>query len=260
MTKPKVNHGQIVSQAAHDAQAARPDSGPQGIGPVVSEVAKHQGDGGQTTDFTDGVITVVSADGSTHEFSTFADALATAVDGDTLQVGAGTYAEAIDLHANVNIVGETGAILDGSAIATDAGTQATVELFSGFSGGSITGLDIIAVNGGGAVQSIVGETVDGVTLQQNTFDAGNNTQGSLVYFNPGTVNVVVDANTFTGAKLDTSPMLGTEADNVTISNNTFGDTTGHYWTVEVFPGQDGVTTDVTLVGNTGLDASEITGV
>lgn len=260
MTMPKLNHGQTVSQAAHDAQAARPADGPQGIGAVVREVAKHHGDDGQTTDFKDGVITVVSTDGTTHEFTTFADALATAVNGDTLQVGAGTYAEAIDLHAQVKIIGETGAILDGSAILADAGTQATVELFGGFSGGSITGLDIIAVNGGGAVQSIIGETVDGVTLQQDTFDAGDNTRGALVYFNPGTTNVVVDGNTFTGAKLDASPMLGTEADNVTISHNIFGDTTGNYATVEIFPGEDGVTTDVSLIGNIGLDATEIVGV
>ena len=70
----------------------------------------------------------------TKEFTTFAEALAYSDDGDTLQVGAGTYNEVIDLDESVTIVGEEGAILDGSSFATEISATSTIELFDGFSG------------------------------------------------------------------------------------------------------------------------------
>lgn len=250
------HHGIDVSTAVHEAQDARTSDGPQGIGPIVREVAQDHGVP-PPPDFKDGVITVVSADGATHEFTTFSDALASAAAGDTLQVGAGIYKEAIDLTVPVHIVGESGAILDGSGFKADAGTQATVELFGGFSGGSISGLDIQAVAGGGAVQSIYGEDLNGLTLSGDTFDAGTNTAGSLVYLNPNTTTVTLDGNTFIGSSLADSPLLGIEADNVQVTHNTFGDTVGTYPSVEIFDGANGTTTDVQLVGNTGLDPTEV---
>ena len=48
-----------------------------------------------------------------------------------------------------------------------------------------------------------------------------------------------------------------EGDNVAVSGNAFGATTGDYAKVEIFAGPDGVTTDVALTGNTGLDIGDV---
>jgi hypothetical protein len=146
----------------------------KGIGRAVSEFARNKAQPEPEPDFTDGVITVVKDEegGLTQSFATFAEALTYSDDGDTLQVGKGTYAEAIDLDERVTIVGEEGAILNGSGITADAGTQGTTELFDGFSGGSISGLTVTAVQGGNAFVSVYGEAVSDVTFEGNTFDAG----------------------------------------------------------------------------------------
>lgn len=255
MAKP--NHGSSVSEFVHQQQDARVEGEPRGIGSQVSEFAQDKSTEPPPVDFQDGVITVVKDEGGTQTFTTFSDALAYADDGDTLQVGAGTYAEAFDLDEQVHIVGEDGAVIDASAIGVSAGTQSTIELFDGFSGGSISGLQIIAVDGGGAVQSIYGETVTDVTISDNLLDAGGNTAGSLVYLNPDASGFVFEGNTFEGAALVDSPLLGIEADDVQIIDNTFGVTPGDYAKVEVFPGVDGTTDDVVFTGNTGLDTGDI---
>jgi hypothetical protein len=246
------------SAFAHAQQDARVEGGPRGIGQQVSEFAR--GHGTQEpppVDFADGVITVVKDEGGAQAFATFAEALAYADDGDTLQAGAGTYAEAIDLDESVTIVGEAGAVLDGSGIVSSAGTQATIELFDGFSGGEISGLEIVAIQGGGAVQSIYGEAVNDITLSGNVLDAGANTAGSLVYLNPNVDGAVIEGNTFEGAALGASPLLGVEGDNVQVTDNVFGETPGTYAKVEIFAGADGVTTDIVLVGNSGLAEGDI---
>jgi hypothetical protein len=252
----KSNHGSAVSAFVHAQQEARVDGGPRGIGPLVSEFARNKAQPDPEPDFTDGVITVVKdedQDGSlTKEFTTFAEALAYSDDGDTLQVGAGTYNEMIDLDESVTIVGEEGAILDGSSFATEISETSTIELFDGFSGGSISGLTVKAVQDGNAVVTITGEAVTDVTLEGNIFDAGDNTAGPLVYLNPTADGFVFEDNVFAGAALTGSPLLGIEADNVQVLNNTFGDVAGTYPKVEVFPGADGLTTDVEFVGNIGL--------
>ena len=255
---PKENHGQAVKTFVQEAQAARVDGAHPGIGSQVSEFARQNGEP-QPVDFEDGVITVVKDEegGVTQSFATFAEALAYADDGDTLQVGAGTYAEAIDLDERVFIVAEEGAVLDGSTIATDAGTTSTIELFDGFSGGSISGLEVVAVEGGNALVSIIGEVVEGVSLTGNTFDAGANTLGSVVYLNPGADTLVFNENTFEGALLTGSPLLGVEGDNVQVTDNEFGETPQTYPKVEVFNGADGMTSDVVLTGNTGLDDNDV---
>jgi hypothetical protein len=133
-----------------------------------------------------------------------------------------------------------------------AGTQATIELFDGFSGGSISGLEIVAVQGGGALQTITGEEIADVTLTDNTFDAGENTAGSLVYLNPGATAFVFEGNTFEGEFLTASPLLGIEADDIQVLENTFGVTPGDYAKIEIFEGADETTDDVSLVGNIGI--------
>lgn len=248
-TKPKPdNHGQAVSAFVHEAQAARGDGHP-GIGHLVSEFARNGG-GEEPTDFEDGVITVVSAaDGSTQSFATFAEAIEAAQAGDTLQVGAGSYAESFSLDKLLTIVGEEGAVIDGSGIEGSPGVPATIQIYDGFSGGSISGLTINAVQDGNAVVTITGETITDVSLTGNLFDAGANELGPLVYFNPGVTGVVIEGNTFEGAALTGSPLLGIEADNVEVTDNTFGAITGPYAKVEIFEGGDGSTDDVVLVGN-----------
>lgn len=256
MAKP--NHGKAVSSYAHEQQDAREDGGHPGIGRQVSEFARNKDDDDGGVDFEDGVITVIPDDGrATMSFATFAEALAYSDDGDTLQVGAGTYAEAIDLDESVTIIGEEGAILDASGIAASAGTQGTVELFDGFSGGSISGLELVAVQGGNALVSIIGEAVTDVTLSGNTFDAGDNAVGSVVYLNPGADGFVFDSNGFEGALLTGSPLLGIEGDNVQVTNNAFGETPGTYAKVEIFAGANGTTDDIVLTGNTGLGEGDV---
>jgi hypothetical protein len=261
MAKPenkKENHGQSVSTFVHELQAARVPGEHPGLGRQVSEFARDK-DGGGAVDFEDGVIKVVKADGTSQTFTTFADALAFSEDGDTLQVGAGVYTEAFDLDESVTIVGEAGAVVDASAIAASAGTQGTIQLFDGFSGGSIEGLTLVAVDGGNALVSIIGQAITDVALTGNTFDAGDNTAGSVVYLNPGVDGAQIEGNTFAGAALTDSPLLGVEADNVTVVGNTFGETPGPYVKVEVFGGPNGVTTDVVLdvAANIGLTSSDV---
>lgn len=252
MAKP--NHGQSVSAFAHQQQAAREDGGHPGIGQAVSEFAHNHG-GGEVVDFADGKITLVSG-AATTVYDSFADALAAAADGDTLQVGKGVYVEAIDLDKRVTIVGEEGAVLDGSSLAVSAGTQGTIELFDGFSGGSISGLTVIALDQGNALVSIIGEDIEGISLTGNTFDAGDNTAGPVVYLNPGVDGATIEGNSFLGDLLTLSPLLGVEGENVTVAGNAFGDTPETYAKVEVFEVGD-ATPDVVLTGNTGLDDNDV---
>ena len=254
----KQNHGQAVKAFVHEAQAARGEGVHPGIGEQVSEFTRSKGEP-PPLDFEDGVITVVNAEGATQTFTTFGEALAFAGDGDTLQVGAGVYFEAIDLDERVTIIGEEGAVLDGSTVATDVATTSTVELFDGFSGGSISGLHIVAVEGGNAIASIIGEAVTGIGLANNQFDAGANSAGAVVYLNPGADGVVIEGNSFEGSALTGSPLLGIEGDNVTVEGNIFGAVAGPYVKVEVFQGTNGTTDDVILLatGNTGLTSDDI---
>ena len=45
--------------------------------------------------------------------------------------------------------------------------------------------DRVAVDGGNAVVSIIGQAITDISLEGNTFDAGDNTAGAVVYLNPG---------------------------------------------------------------------------
>lgn len=252
------NHGQAVSAYAAEQRANRDGEGSQGIGPAVSEFARNKNNQ-PPVDFEDGVITVVKDEegGVTQTFATFAEALAYADDGDTLQVGAGTYEEAFDLDESVSIIGEEGAVIDGSGFMASPGTQGTIELFDGFSGGEISGLTIVAVEGGQAVLNPTGQALEDVLLSNNLFDAGENTSGSLVYLNPGADGIVFDGNTFQGDALINSPLLGIEGDNVQVSGNTFNSADGGYYEVEVFPGANGTNDDVIFTNNYSLASSDI---
>lgn len=252
---PAENHGQAVSAFVHELQAARTPDGERGLGRQVSAFASAKGEA--APDIEDGVITVVKADGTKQAFATFAEALDFSGDGDTLYVGKGVYAEAFNLDEQVTIIGEEGAVVDASAIAASAGVQGAIQLYAGFSGGSITGLTVVAVDGGNALVSIIGEAVQGISLTGNTFDAGDNTQGSVVYLNPGVQDATLEGNTFGGAALTDSPLLGVEGDDVQVTDNTFGVTPGVYAKVEIFPGANGDTDDVVLTGNAGLGTGDV---
>jgi hypothetical protein len=67
----------------------------------------------------------------------------------------------------------------------------------------------------------------------------------------------VSGNIFTGEALATSPMLEITADNVQVQGNGFGDTTGAYAKVVIFPGADGDTNDIALTGNAGLGTLDV---
>ena len=211
-------------------------------------------------DYTDGQITVVTDDGrETMSFSTFAEALGYADNGDTLQVGAGTYSELIELNKDVTILGEAGAVISGAGFESTTAQQTTIELLSGASGSTISGLTVVAVSGGNAVSNEFGVQVSNVDLTGNTFSAGSNTSGALVYLNPGASDIDITGNTFEGPSL-VGPLLGldvtdgygpTDAD-IDITGNTFGDNAGGYPEVEIF--NDLQKTEVTLTGNTGIDS------
>jgi hypothetical protein len=258
MAKPSAkpeNHGQAVSAFVQELQAARTADGERGLGREVSAFAREKGEA--APDIEDGVITVVKADGTKQAFATFTEAFEFSGDGDTLYVGKGVYAEAVNLDEQVTIIGEEGAVIDASAIQADAGTQGAIQLFDGFSGGSISGLTVVSVGGGNALVSIIGEALQGVALTGNTFDAGANTAGSVVYLNPGARGVVIEGNSFEGVALTDSPLLGVEGDDVQVTDNAFGVTPGPYAKVEIFPGANGNTDDVVLTGNTGLMAGDV---
>lgn len=254
----KENHGQAVKAFVHELQDARVPGEHPGLGRQVSAFANGKGGGEAPIDIADGLITVVKADGTKQSFATFAEALDFSADGDTLYVGKGTYAEAVNLDEKVTIIGEAGAVVDASGLTADAGTQGTFQLFEGFSGGSIKGLQVIAVGGGGnALVSIIGQTITGVSLTNNTFNAGANTAGSVVYLNPGVDGAVIEGNTFEGATLTDSPLLGVEGDNVQVTTNTFGLTPGEYAKVEIFVGANGTNEDIVLTGNVGLGVGDV---
>ncbi|HYI43196.1 MAG TPA: hypothetical protein VD768_06205 [Sphingomicrobium sp.] len=253
------NHGQQVSAFAAEQRENREVGGPRGIGPAVSEFARTRGETEPPVDFEDGVITVVKDEegGVTQTFATFAEALAYADDGDTLQVGAGVYEEAFDIDERLSIIGEEGAIVDGSGVAATTGQQGTIELFDGFSGGEISGLTVVAVEGGQALLNPYGEALEDVVLEGNVFDAGENTAGSLVYLNPNADGVRIEGNRFEGLNLVDSPLLGIEGDNVEVIGNTFNSAAGGYAEVEVFDGANGTSDDVTFTNNYSLPAEEI---
>jgi hypothetical protein len=211
--------------------------------------------------FADGVITVVKDEGGTQQFTTFAAALAFSDDGDTLQVGEGTYNGAFELDERVTIIGERGAVIDGSGtLSTPTGSTATIEVYDGFSGGTLSGLRIVAVQGGSAVETITGEAISGIRLEGNAFDAGGNTTaGAVVYLNPGVTDSVITDNAFAGEFLTGSPLLGVDqADRVAILDNDFGAHPDTSVEVEIFDGApDGQLVDVTFTGNKGLAADDL---
>ena len=273
MAKPtaqKENHGSDVSAYVHSLQDARVEGEHPGIGKLVSEFASEGRAGGPKDDDEDTDNGLPNADANeviiVHEdaeFKSFTgdtsiqDAIDAAQEGDTIVIGAGEYAQTFTVDKSLTIVGEDGAVIDGSGFSASASLQSTILLNDGFSGGSISNLEVIAVENGNALLTAIGDPVQDVTVEDSTFDAGANTSGSLVYLNPVASGFTFEGNTFLGAALETSPLLGIEADDVTVSDNEFGVTAGDYAEVEVFAGEDGVTTDVVFTSNTGLPASEI---
>lgn len=265
------NHGSAVSDYVHYLQEQRAEDGEhRGIGAQVSEFASggkaHGGneDGGTDNGLPDAgddqVLLVRDGQviGAPYTSDTsIQDAIDAAEEGDTIVIGAGTYNQTVVLDKSLNIVGEEGATIDGSGFTTSTSLQSTILLADGFSGGSITNVDVIAVEQGNAVLTAIGDDVTNVTLEHNVFSAGDNTSGSVVYLNPDASKFTFEGNMFEGEELAASPLLGIEADDVTVTGNTFGDTVGTYASVEVFAGNDSSTADVVLLGNVGLDQSEV---
>lgn len=209
--------------------------------------------------YEDGKITLIGANGQEiGKFATFAAALAAAQNGDTLQVGAGVFKEVFTLEKDVTIIGEKGAILDGSGFSASIATAATIELGGGADGSTISGLQIVAIQGGNAVTNEFGVEVNNVVLTNNTFSAGANISGAVVYFNPGASNIDIIGNEFQGEFLVNSPLLGLDVSNgfgptdadIDVTGNNFGPTPAStYAEVEIFNDSGG---EVTLTSNTGL--------
>jgi len=237
------NHGSDVSAYAHFLQDARVEGENPGSGLMVSEFASNGRAGGPKDDDEDtdnglpdagaNEVIIVRNDAEVQSFT-----------------GATSIQDAIN-------AAQEGAVIDGSGFAATPGLQSTILLTEGFSGGSISNLEVVAVQNGNALLTAIGDEVQDVTVEDSTFDAGANTQGSVVYLNPAASDFTFEGNTFLGEDLEVSPLLGIQGDNVTVTGNVFGDTAGDYPEVEVFAGGDGVTTDVVILGNIGLPASEI---
>jgi len=264
------NHGSDVSAYAHFLQDARVEGENPGIGRMVSEFASNGRAGGpkdNDEDTDNGLpdaganeVIIVRNDAEVQSFTgatSIQDAINAAQEGDTIVIGAGEYDQTFTVDKSLTIVGEEGAVIDGSGFAATPALKSTILLTEGFSGGSISNLEVVAVQNGNALLTAIGDEVQDVTVEDSTFDAGANTQGSVVYLNPAASDFTFEGNTFLGEDLEISPLLGIQGDNVTVTGNVFGDTAGDYPEVEVFAGGDGVTTDVVILGNIGLPASEI---
>jgi hypothetical protein len=235
-----------------------------GNGNGYGHIKHHEAPEPPPPDYTDNKITVVTDDGrATMAFDTFAAALQYSNDGDTLQVGAGTYNEIFELNEDVTILGEAGSVLSGANFVTTVGQQATIELLTGASGATISGLTVVAISddggvGGNAISNEYGVVVSNVDLTGNTFSAGTNTSGAVVYLNPGASDFDLVGNTFVGPALN-GPFLGLDVNNgfgpadadINVLNNRFGNNATAYPEVEIFgdPGR----TEVTFIGNTGVD-------
>ncbi|MFQ5703345.1 MAG: nitrous oxide reductase family maturation protein NosD [Gemmatimonadales bacterium] len=105
--------------------------------------------------------TIVVGAGAPHQ--TIAEALAAAQPGDTIRVAAGTYAEHIVLDIPVVLIGERGAVLDGS----NEGTVVIVEAGATISGFTIrnTGADQSREDAG-----IMAVKADSLRIENNTFE------------------------------------------------------------------------------------------
>lgn len=157
-------------------------------------------------------------------------------------LGGGVHNETLNIMSKVNIEGVGGAVLTGSG-------QSTITLYDAADGSTISNLKIVATptSGGSALVSAYGPEIKNVTLSGNTFDAGYNTAGSVVYLNPGADGWVIKNNTFVGQHLTASPLLGIQGSGHQITGNSFGAVGGSYPKVESF------TPSVVFSGNTGLE-------
>lgn len=201
--------------------------------------------------------------------NSIASALAVAGTADKVVLGSGTHTEVVTLSTQENLTGVAGAVLT----AGSAPNGAVLSFTSGSSKSTVEGLTIQAgPEGQGAIVTVFGQRVTDVTLRNNVFDGGDNTAGSVVYLNPGADGWLIDGNTFKGANLTASPLLGIEGAGHKVSNNTFEDIAGPYAQVEsftpsvVFDGNNGLTTIETrkIGGSTyelfRVDVSDLTGV
>ncbi len=147
--------------------------------------------------------------------------------GDTVNVGAGTYAEDVTIDKSVTLQGSgSGTVIQGQ----NSGGSAVLVSSSNVTLGGAGANDGFTINGAGTSAVHLSEGVSGVTVQNNVVVAAENqialdTQGSLQ-------NVVIDSNSFTAAGSGTTRQLvyinglaslgaGRGSDNVDITNNQF---------------------------------------
>ena len=124
-------------------------------------------------------------------------------EGDTLVIGAGTYVEAITIDKQLDIVGEERRHhrwVDAQR-RTDGASQGW------FQRQFDQDLETVAGSDQGNAVSRDQPGVKDVALSDNTFDAGGNTSGSVVYLNPRACRFTFEGNTFLGEDLSGSPLL-----------------------------------------------------
>jgi hypothetical protein len=162
-----------------------------------------------------GNVVVVHADGTFDSFATIADAVAAAIDDETIFIGSGTFeAGSILISEDLTIIGAEGTQINGG-------------FFIG-AGGDGTTIDNVAINGGAAVageSGLIGIFVqaDDVTITNSTFNGDANVatadRGILTSITDGQ-GLVISGNTFTGWNTGVYLNPGTDAQ---VTDNTFED-------------------------------------
>lgn len=181
-------------------------------------------------------VVVTHLDGSFDSYATIKEAVAASLDGETIFVGAGTYAEgSVLVDKDITIVGAEGATLEGGFYVGAGGDGATI--------------DNLTIEGGAAVVGEAGPVgvfvqADNVTVTNSTF-IGDNVDATadrgLVTSIGDAQGLIVSGNTFTDFNTGVYLNPGTNAQ---VTDNTFD----HNY-VGLSADQDS-TSDVQVSGNT----------
>lgn len=115
-------------------------------------------------------------------------AIAAAAPGDTIQVAAGTYNEALEITKPVNLVGAIGTILDGTGVPGIADSGIYVHDVSGV---VINGVIIQNFNTG-YIESIRGVNVDGLTVKNLAISGGSGHAINVYEDGGSSANVLID--------------------------------------------------------------------
>ncbi|MFC3615389.1 beta strand repeat-containing protein [Lutimaribacter marinistellae] len=153
-----------------------------------------------TNTFVPGPVTISSSE---SVFTSIQDAVNAASPGDTITVGAGTYAEDVVIDKALTLVSASGAastIIDGQN-----GALGAIEIDPGVSdvtiGGSGQGFTILGNNGNGAIENaavyIQGTGHDNINILGNTIEARGDA-GLMNEYGGTLSNSTIDGNAFTG--------------------------------------------------------------